>query len=138
MASELRKFNMAESSDDAVKQAQSYFLEGERPRAVQSAPIISHSSLEERRTELLLEIQDKKYQQELSLLRSAINHLASELTQIKIELKRTTEQSKILEQSKQKERQEILQTQVKEDHPRQGKFTSADVDIQKLFYFGNK
>ena len=39
---------------------------------------------------------------------------------------------------KPKEQQQPLKTEEKKENPRQGKFSSDDVDIKKMFYYGNK
>jgi membrane-bound lytic murein transglycosylase MltF len=136
LASDLKKHNFAVSSEDAYQQAEQVFAEQEAPvvAEVQHVVVQKVDSLAERRFELILEQNNKKYVQEIHLLRSALGSLAQELESVKSEIRRLHEQAP----SKPKEKQEPLKTEVKEDHPRQGKFTSADVDIQKMFYFGAK
>ncbi len=134
LAAELRKHNFANSSDDAMQQAEQVYMEKE-PQVVSDVPQVvvqKADLLAERRFELILEQNNKKYEQELGLLRSAVNSLAQQLESLKLEL------FKLHESPKPKEVQAPLKTEPKEDHPRQGKFCSADVDIQKMFYFGAK
>ncbi len=134
LAAELRKHNFANSSDDAMHQAEQVYMEKE-PQVVSEVPQVSVQKadpLAERRFELILEQNNRKYEQELGLLRSAVNSLAQQLEMVKAEL------HKVHESPRPKEVQAPLKTEVKEDHPRQGKFTSNDVDIQKMFYFGSK
>lgn len=136
LASELRKHNFALSSDDAFRQAEQVYVDGEHAplQTVQVPAPVKDNALEERKIQLILDMNNKKFQQEFDLLRSALNTLAAELEMIKNELRKVSEQAP----PKPKERQEPLKTETKEDHPRQGKFTSSDVDIQKMFYFGTK
>ncbi len=135
LASELRKHNFATSSDDAFQQAEQVYNESASQQvAVVEQPIVERSApLEEKKVELLLEMNNRKYEQELGLLRSALNSLAQEIEMLKSELRKAVEVS-----PKPKERQEPLKTETKEAHPRQGNFTPNDVDIQKMFYFGAK
>jgi len=136
LASDLKKHNFASSSEDAYQQAEQVYVESEPSVVAEVQPVVVQKvdSLAERRFELLLEQNNKKYEQEVHLLRSALSSLAQELEAVKSELRRLHEQAP----PKPKEKQEPLKTEAKEDHPRQGKFTSTDVDIQKMFYFGAK
>ncbi|MBS3147899.1 hypothetical protein J4219_03365 [Candidatus Woesearchaeota archaeon] len=136
LAGELRKRNMTFSSDDAYKQAEQVYEQGlvqEMPmqETVVLKPV--QDMLETRKIELMLELNNKKYEAEFERYRSAINTLALEIQQLKEALSKAT-----FEAPKQKEKQAELKTEVKEDHPRQGKYQPADVDIQKMFYFGSK
>lgn len=134
LANEFKKHNFALSSDEAYKQAEQVYEQGETQIVVEQ-PIITQrkqeDTLETRKIELLLEMNNKKYEQEIHVLKNAVNMLAQELEMLKAEL-----QKQHVEQPK--EKQAALKTETKEDHPRQGKFQPADVDIQKMFYFGNK
>ena len=135
LASDLRKHNFAGSSEDAFQQAEQVFEEKQHGAVEEAAPVVQKSNgLAERRFELLLEQNNKKYVEEFQVLRSALNSLAQELESLKSELRKLSEQAP----PKPKERQEPLKTEVKEEHPRQGKFNPSDVDIQKMFYFGKK
>lgn len=138
LASELRRHNFASSSQDAVQQAQGFFEQKQVEKSVVVKPSMREDTLHDKRVEVLLEIQEKKYQQELALLRSALNRMSSELEMVKAEMRKLAEMPRSKELPQQKEKQEMLKTEEKQAHPRQGNFTSADVDIQKMFYFGNK
>lgn len=134
LASELRRYNFADSSDSAFQQAEQVF-EPSQQVVAEEKPVVAPKvdALSERKFEMLLEQNNKKYEQEISLLRSALGTLANEIECLKSELKKMSEQA-----PKPKERQEPLKTEVKEEHPRQGRFTSSDVDIQKMFYCGKR
>ncbi len=137
LAAELKKHNFAQSSEDAYQQAEQVYVDKE-PSVVSVEPQVvvqqKVDPLAERRVELILEQNNRKYEQELGLLRSAVNTLANELEMLKSELRKFHEQAP----PKPKEQQVPLKTEPKEDHPRQGKFQPNDVDIQKMFYFGTK
>jgi len=134
LAAELKKHNFASSSQDAFQQAEQIFTEKEAVVSDEPQLVIQQKAdpLAERRFELILEQNNRKYEQELGLLRSAVNSLAMQLEGLKSEL------MKIHEAPRPKEQQVPLKTEPKEEHPRQGKFTSSDVDIQKMFYCGTK
>ncbi len=136
LAAELKKHNFASSSEDAFQQAEQIYVEKAPEVSVEPQVVVQQKSdpLAERRVELLLEQNNRKYEQELGLLRSAVNTLANELENLKSELRKVHEQAP----PKPKEQQVPLKTEPKQDHPRQGKFQPNDVDIQKMFYFGTK
>lgn len=135
MASELRKHNFASSSDDAFQQAKQMFVPQQEQTVVPKPKLIEENNvLLEKKFELIVQMNNKKYEQEISLLRSAFTALANEFEVLRAQLSKVQEQAP----QKPKERQEPLKTEAKESHPRQGNFTSADVNIQKMFYFGNK
>ena len=135
LANELKKHNFAFSSDDAFKQAEQVYEEGAQQIVVEEKPFVQQQSsgLETKKVELILEMNNKKYDQEFAALRNAVNMLAQELEVLKGELRKYSD-----EHPRQKEKQVELKTEVKEAHPRQGNFQPSDVDIQKMFYFGAK
>ena len=91
------------------------------------------SYLEEKRTELISQQQNKKYDEELGTLRSAVERLAAEVETLKSTVSKLSEATPVP-----KEKQAPLKTETKEPHPRQGNFSPDDIDIQKVFYFGTK
>ncbi|HLC32758.1 MAG TPA: hypothetical protein VJJ82_02950 [Candidatus Nanoarchaeia archaeon] len=137
LASELRKHNFALSSDEAFEQAEQVYEGGngtqviveQKPMQLQNADALSM-----RRFEMMLEQNNKKYEQEFATYRNAINMLAAQLELLKAELTKAS----VVAQERPKEKQAELKTEVKEAHPRQGNFQPSDVDIQKMFYFGAK
>lgn len=133
LAADLKKHNFATSSQDAFQQAEQVFTEKEAVVSDEPQVVVQQREdpLASRRFELLLEQNNKKYEQEIGLLRSALNSLAMQLDGLRSELHKVHEAPK-------KEQQVPLKTEPKEDHPRHGKFTSNDVDIQKMFYCGKK
>jgi len=152
LANELKKHQFATSNEEAFQQAEGVYEHGKRlpepeserltEPAVKSADSSEHSAsvphtqtdaFTERKMQLLLEMNNKKYEQEFTILRNALNQLNGELISLK-ERMRTMQTPK--EQPKQV--QQELKTEPKASHPRQGSFTSSDVDIQKMFYFGTK
>ena len=153
LASELRKHNFAMSSEDAFKQAETVYdgnvsggpqvlVMEQHPAFTTQQPTPAAAPADEmtsRKIELLIENHSKKYEEEFSVLRSAINQLIGELNSIKSHLAKGTQSSASTDENRtHKEKQAELKTETKEDHPRQGKFQPADVDIQKMFYFGAK
>ena len=137
LASELRKHNFALSSDEAYQQAEQVYETGAVQQVVVEKPMQVQNSdaLAMRRFEMMLEQNNKKYEQEFATYRNAINMLASQLEVLKAELAKT---ERVAASEKPKEKQAELKTEVKESHPRQGNFQPSDVDIQKMFYFGAK
>ena len=134
LASELKKHNFADSSEDAFQQAEQVLKESPvQQAAVEEKPVSSVSSdhLAETKLKLMLDMNNKKYSQEISLLRSALGTLAQEVEGLKSQLVKLSEQVP-------KEKQVPLKTEPKVPHPRQGNVTPDDVDLRKMFYFGTK
>lgn len=145
LALELRKHNFAGDSAEAVEKAEQFFrFEKKLPRANTSTPTapapVVQSEFVEKKFQAL-DSSARKNEQELQLLRSAVKSLAEELEKIKAELQKFSEKALTTHAqpiSKPKEHQAELKTEAKEPHPRQGSYTPGDVDIRKMFYFGNK
>lgn len=139
LATELKKHNLSINTEEAVQQAEETYGHGQQ--AAERQPIQETVSqrapdlLEQRRFEILLQNHTRRYEEQFEIYRNAINKLAEELEIVKTKLTALTA-------NQPKERQESLpQTKSevkKEPHPKQGGFSSSDVDIQKMFYFGNK
>lgn len=152
LANELKKHNFAQSNDEAVKLAETFYKENtknENQETSEEKTTITEEkqidNLTEKKFELLLEIQEKKIMQELNHMRSTINFLKTrmELLNTEVEkLKGKAISSPISFQKKENEAetQANLQTKQEEktENPRRGKYSSKDVDIQKMFYCGNK
>lgn len=147
LANELKKHNSGMNAQEAVQQAEQTYAsqnqnEGqaqtqqkqESSQKIEANQNTKQDLLEQRRFELMLERHTKKYDQQLEEYRNAINKLAEELETVKLKLNSIAAQQP-------KERQEALPPQPKKEekksHPKQGSFSSEDVDIQKMFYFGN-
>lgn len=96
---------------------------------------VKMSALQERRVELLLEMNAKKYEQEIQRLRAENSALQSSMEQLRLEVKTSNERN-LQSTMKKAEQQAVLKTEPKELHPRQGNFKSEDVSIEKMFYFG--
>lgn len=166
MVKELQKHNCASSKEDAVRQAEGlYNPSGEAavdncsselvveqkisaPLAISaSAPAQTIAStggfgaLEQRRFEMLLESNNKRYDEKILGMSGEIMSLRSQLSgqidSIKNELRNLVDNKaqKIVHVTE--ETQKILKTEPKVPHPRQGNFTSDDVSIDKFFYFGS-
>src|SRR3989338_8308393 len=122
LASELRKHNFALSSDEAFEQAEQVYEGGngtqviveQKPMQLQNADALSM-----RRFEMMLEQNNKKYEQEFATYRNAINMLAAQLELLKAELVKSNVERNA---ERPKEKQAELKTEVKEAHPRQGNF----------------
>ena len=158
LASELKKHNFASANDDAVKLAEQFYEEKIKKNPVQEpqeekiseipeeTTIIKEEikEMDENKFELLLEIAEKKLIQEMDIQRSTINLLNTKIENLKQEvdqLKQKALSSPISFDTKtqEKEVQANLQTkEEKKDSPRSGKYSSKDVDINKMFYYGNK
>jgi len=147
LANELKKHNFAETSDDAVKLAENFYNDKtDKEEGKQDSAEIGRDYLSERKFELMIQIQEKKFQQELDHLRSTINFLKNRMEILSTELENLKGKalSSPITFEKQKENAEVQanlkkeKEEKKEQHPKSGEFSSHDVDIQKMFYFGNK
>ncbi len=120
-------------ADDAFKQAESLFKESKEDFS--SAAVETNTSnqeyLLEKKFSLMLDMNNKKFQEAIDILSGSINALSQELAIIRNELAEARKAKPV-----QKEKQEELPKQ--ESHPKQGQFSSSDVSIEKMFYFGKK
>jgi len=165
MVKELQKHNCASSREDAVRQAEGiYNPSGEVAidnssselvveQKIQAPVSISASApaqtvaatggfgaLEQRRFEMLLESNNKRYDEKISALTNEIlslrSQLASQVDGLKMELRNLIDNKAQKIVHVVEETQKVLKTEPKVAHPRQGNFTSDDVSIDKFFYFG--
>lgn len=134
MTAELKKHGMAESTVDAYHQARASFEENQPQQAI---TIEQHpdSQLLEKKFQLLIELNNKKFQEAITILSNDITLLAQQLTGLKQEIQQNKQATTKIEQ-KQQEKQQPLPKQ--ESHPRQGNYSPDDVSIEKMFYFGKK
>ncbi|MBI4148418.1 hypothetical protein HY490_03955 [Candidatus Woesearchaeota archaeon] len=133
---ELKKHGMP--ADEAFKQAESLIRAKEDVGPVvmeHAAP--SQDFMLEKKFSLMLDMNNKKFQEAIDVLSKMISSVSQELASVRGEL---AEARQVLKQKKdlpvQKEKQEALPKQ--ESHPRQGSFQPSDVSIEKMFYFGKK
>jgi len=145
LASELRKHGFAASSEEAFNQARGMAGDGVQPNS-QSTPTVPtgqtaapQSYLEERQTELLVQMHTKKLQDQFQQLLGHVQRLADEVVTLRGEL--TTFKDGYTQKVVQvvQETQKVLPKEVTEptSHPRSGNFKSADVAIDKYFNFGS-
>ena len=168
LTGELQKHKISISSEDALKQAehilqplqamtdQNQTLQNERETTKIAQ---STDTLAERQYKLLLEMNNKRFENAITALQNTINTLAQEITRLKIDISvlstKTSSQTNsqtAAQQNAQKQESESAkqnssarnnsekpkEEQKKENHPRQGGFTPGDISIEKMFYFGHK
>ncbi len=161
MVKELQKHNCASSREDAVRQAEgiynptgnvvvedssgSLLVEQKISAPVNSAPSQpaaagGFGALEQRRFEMVLEANNKRYDEKIASLTNEIlslrSQLASQVDGLKMELRNLIDNKAQKIVHVVEEKQKVLKTEPKIAHPRQGNFTSDDVSIDKFFYFG--
>lgn len=132
---ELKKHGM--TSDEAFKQAESLLKTKESVEPVAPpAQTQNQDFLLEKKFSLMIDMNNKKFQESINVLYESIKNLSSELTMLKSEFNEAKKAKKDIKEQVIKEKQESLPKQ--ESHPRQGQFSPADVSIEKMFYFGKK
>jgi flagellar hook-associated protein FlgK len=140
LSHELRKHHMAESSNEAYDQAQQIVTITQKPSAsagqetvlVEAAP--AADQLAARQFQIELDRIQKTVNEEMDVLRNALNQIISEVNSLRDELSKV----QTAQPPKPKEKQAELKTEDKTPHARVGNFQPGDVDIQKMFYFGTK
>lgn len=157
LASELKKHSGA-STIEAAQQAQEVFQAQQMPNAQNAQPQTASQPqtmkanqpaaqqsqepdmLAQKQFEFLLSRVTKKYDEQLELFRNGINTLATELESVKAKLSKlqSIQPKEVQVPLKKPEPKKETAPAKKEAHPRQGNFSSTDVDIQKMFYFGSK
>jgi hypothetical protein len=140
LSHELQKHGMADSSTDAYAQAQQMVqvipkqtvsAAAQESVVLEAAPVAE--PLAARQFQMEIEKIQKGFSDELDVMRSAINQIISEVNALREDLSK----AQTAQPPKQKEKQVELKTAPKESHPRQGDWKPGDVDIQKMFYYGN-
>ena len=140
LSNELKKHGMVDSSTDAYQQAEQMIQVIPKQEATQdngSQVVVQEApkdSLAERQFRIELERMQKAMREEIDIMRNAMNQIITEVNALRDDLSNLQN----AQPPKSKEKQKELKTETKEPHPRQGNFSSKDVDIQKMFYFGNK
>jgi len=164
MVKELQKHNCASSREDAIKQAEGIYnpsgevavdnspselvveqkieapISASAPAQAQTFQTGGFGALEQRRVEMILEANNKRYDEKISALNNEIlslrSQLSSQVNGLKIELRNLIDNKaqKIVHVTE--ETQKVLKTEPKAVHPRMGNFTSEDVAIDKFFYCG--
>ena len=144
LVKEFKKHGMSGDSDNAVNEV-SGRLYGEPREQInetitaeptQSSIASGDDALIEQKYKLLMDMEKRKVEQEITMLRETINSLTNEIQVLRAELKHAAEQSN--QKFKEKDKQDVLKTVPKEDHPRQGNYKPEDVSVEKMFYFGHK
>jgi len=96
----------------------------------------------ETKFQLMLEMSNKKLQEELHSVKAALNELNSEISILRLQIQKVQSKPKQAPKpastSEAPVPQQTLPKEKKESHPRQGDFTSDDVSMEKMFHFGNK
>ncbi|MBW3004271.1 hypothetical protein KY310_00360 [Candidatus Woesearchaeota archaeon] len=132
LSKELKKHGMAESTKEVFEQA------GEMMKDEAMGDIISKSSSQEKSKEgfdhqyqIMLERQNRQIAQEVQALKETVAALKEAVEQLK--------QARPAQQQPKEERQATFaKKEEPKEHPRQGAFTSEDVAVDKVFYFGKK
>lgn len=144
LSHELIKHGFTQSSEEAYNQAEKAIRLAPKTQVAvqeQSTEVpTAASALAERKFQVELERVTKQVNQELNVFRDSVNNIITELNSLKEEvgkLKTTQPPKKKEKQISFGPEQKTIQ-QPKEKHPKQGGFDSQDVDINKMFYFGNK
>lgn len=144
LARNLKKSGFAQTSEEAAQQANDVYgkdlkdIVPDKPEPEKSSEPVSEQpepspapddALFEAKMKLLLEMNQKQFQEQISSIRSQLDGLASELASLKQQVKAPRPEKKVPEQKK-------LPDEKKDSHPRQGEFKSDDVSIEKMFYYG--
>jgi len=136
LSAELRKHNMAATSDDAFSQAEQIVRQDDvrefLQRAKESEKDVNNPSSDQL-YQIKLERDNRQLAEHIQKLYQEVGHLKAEMEQLKKAppIQQPAEKPKV-------EQQAVLKTEKKEPHPRQGDFKPDDVSVEKMFYFGNK
>ena len=139
MAQTLLDQGMVESREEAVKQAQQILNKNivDKQEVKQDGSAAVKDDMDYYKN---IVIRTKEYTiQQLNVFKKEIQSLAAEINKLKgeIETLKTTETQQCPENTE-KPTQKKLKTQKKEYNQRKGNFSSADVAVEEMFYYGNK
>lgn len=132
LSKELKKHGMAESTKEAFEKA------GEMVRDEAVGDVISQSTQKaessdsfDKHYQIMLERQNRQIANEIIALKEAVMAIQQEVERLK--------QAKPVPQQPREEKQATFaKKEEKKPHPKQGAFTSEDVAVDKVFYFGKK
>jgi len=135
----------AATSEEALKQAE-HILQPLHTNPLETNPLHQqqetggNAALLERKYQLLLEMNSKKFEQTITTLQDQISQLSTEVSRLRKEFTAATPPAQTTQQPASHHTQTPAEqpVQKKESHPRQGNFGPGDVSIEKMFYFGKK
>ena len=142
----LQQHGISTSSQDAMSKAEQILSPTQErihaePMQVKEQVAECADILLERKYKLMLEMNNKRFEETIITLQNNIQTLAQDIAKLKndirlMDMKNTTSQQATLKAETQ---QEQTGTQQKKDcHPRQGNFNPGDISMEKVFYFGHK
>ncbi|MEM4263573.1 MAG: hypothetical protein QW666_01600 [Candidatus Woesearchaeota archaeon] len=149
---EFKKHGMAVSHDDAFAKASEVVRDDELKDVLAKTSIAeqsscaccnekqssSHSTSFDNQYQIMLERQNRQLVQEIMALKETIAMLKSDVEQLKSNAARPV----IIQQVQPKQEKQAVLQEKKESseksHPKQGNYTSEDVAIEKMFYYGKK
>ncbi len=147
LANELKKHKFAATNDEAAKLAEDFYTQKKDiPEEPISEKIEKADELTIKKFELIMEIQHKQLKSELETQKATMILLHKKIEELKIEVETLKGKalSSPIQFEKKKDEPEVQASlskpkkEEKKENPRSGDYTSEDVDIQKMFYFGNK
>lgn len=138
LSKELKKHGVADSTKEAFAKA------GQMVRDEAVGDVISHSEKKpeqessfDNQYQIMLERQNRQLVNEINILKNAVAELQEALEQLKKEPRPTPEPRP----EPKRPEPPVMQSKLKEEkkeHPKQGEFSSEDVAVEKVFYFGKK
>ncbi|MBW3005730.1 hypothetical protein KY344_02960 [Candidatus Woesearchaeota archaeon] len=135
LSKELKKHGMADSTKEAFQKA------GNMVRDEAVGDVISRSEKKpeerssfDRQYQIMLERQNRQIAQEVQALKETVVALQEAVEQLKQAKPASAQQ----QQPKQETQATFAKKQEPKQHPKQGGFTSEDVAVDKVFYFGKK
>lgn len=148
LANELKRHRFAATNDEAAKLAEEFYAgKKEMPEEPHAEKIEEKTdALAMERFELILQMQTKKFKQELEEQKALINEMKTMMHSLQAEMEKLKGKalSSPIQFEKKKDEPEVQASlskpkkEEKKENPRSGDYTSDDVDIQKMFYFGKK
>lgn len=141
LSKEFKKHGMA--MEDAIREAGDTIHEPEIKEFLQKSKEQIDSTKNPSSAEqyiVLLERNNRKIMEEVQNVKEEIKKIMNEFAEIKKQLQEPPAKTirEEIPQQKKTEKQTQLKQKKKQSNPRQGDYTSDDVSIEKMFYFGNK
>lgn len=138
MSKILRSHGIAADSQEGTKIAEEL---AQKIIPQESTPHPSSSNVD---VELLLERATRRFQQQIEELKTKIQQLEGQMNHMSSRINQKQAQQQSQPEQSTQNTQEQLQTQTKEkkqeqqNASRSGEYTSDDVSVEKMFYYGNK
>lgn len=135
LSKELKKHGIAENNKEAFEQAGKIVRDEAVGNVISQATQKTETSDSfDKHYQIMLERQNRQLANEIIALKEAVAAIQQEVEK----LKQAKPAAPVQQQPREEKQATFAKKQEPKEHPKQGGFTSEDVAMEKVFYFGKK